>query len=182
MAPHTLLIDREEAHCGGVHLAWPRIKRVIAHQWELGRPEMAWLCFCPPEAVRISRVGPIHLAHGGEWARCRELESLCWDLPPLQGTLRIRGKAIALRPDFERPGRWRALTEREAINAERVLPAYAPVLTQPCSDRWSGLLREISGEPLMRIGHASTAGRERILLDYAQRRAEARRAIEAAVA
>ena len=147
MAPHTLLIERQEATAPvqGGRVAWPRIKRVIAHQWELGRPELAWLCFCPPEAVRITRVGPVHLAHGGDWAYGRELESLRWKLLyPIP--LSIRGKAVAVGPDLERPCCWRALSEWEATNTESV----GEVLLQ---------VPELGGlTPLGAVPHCSVAG------------------------
>jgi hypothetical protein len=170
MAPHTLLIDRGEGHSAGVHIAWPRIKKVIAHQWELGTAEMAWLCFCPLEAVRISQVGPVHLAHGSEWAESRELESLRWKLL-YPAPLAIRGKAIAVRPDHTRPGGWRALTEWEASNAEQVLRAYSEKLTPSTSDRWQGLLWRIHGQWARRFLLASPQEREKILAAFAQHEA-----------
>ncbi|MGB5135422.1 MAG: hypothetical protein WBN89_09650 [Prochlorococcaceae cyanobacterium] len=175
MAPHTLLIERAESH----GIAWPRIKKVVAHQWELGIPEMAWLCFCPPEAVRITRVGPVHLAHGGDWARCRELESLRWKLLyPIP--LSIRGKAIAVRPDRERPGCWRALSEWEASNAERVFRAHGLMLNQPSADRWHGLRMQIHGEWSRRLYLArSDEQREAALTAFALHRAEVKRAARA---
>jgi hypothetical protein len=135
MAPHTLLIERQEssAPVPGGRCAWSRIQQVIAHQWELGLPELGWLCFCPPEEIRLNRIGPIHLAHAREWAIGRELESLRWKLL-YPAPISIRGKAVAVRPDQDRLGGWRALTWWEAINAHRVLRAYSLPLTQPASD------------------------------------------------
>jgi hypothetical protein len=183
MAPHTLLIERQEATAPvqGGRVAWPRIKRVIAHQWELGRPELGWLCFCPPEAVRFNRIGPIYLAHAREWAHGRELESLRWKLL-YPAPLSIRGKAVAVQPDRERPGYWRALSEWEAINAERVLRRFCEPLVQPCSDRWEGLKWQISGEPLLQLARSSATEREQILQEFALQRAAARQAAAARAA
>lgn len=138
MAPHTLLIDREEgpAPVPGGRIAWPRIKRVIAHQWELGLADLGWLCLCPPREVRFSRIGPVYLAHAREWAYGQELESLRWKLL-YPSPVSIRGKAVAVRHDRDRRGSWRALTQWEAINAEQVLRAYSLPLTQPSSCCWS---------------------------------------------
>lgn len=178
MAPHTLLIDRGEGFGGGVHVAWPRIKRVIAHQWELGRPELGWLCFCPPEAIRFNRVGPVYLAHAREWAVTRELESLRWKLL-YPAPLPIRGKAVAVRPDRERPGCWRALTEWEAINAERVLRHYCEPLTQPDCDRWDGLRQQMGGRDHDRAFRAkSPEARDAVMLQIARERLAARQARE----
>jgi hypothetical protein len=180
MAPHTLLIDRDEstAPAAGGRVAWPRIKRVIAHQWEMGRLDLAWLCFCPPEAVRITRVGPVYLAHGGDWAYGRELESLRWKLL-YPSPLSIRGKAVAVRPDRERPGCWRALSEWEAINAERVLRAHGLMLTQPASDRWQGLRQQLHGEWARRFPLGSPQEREELLMAFAEHQLQARQAVSA---
>ena len=168
MAPHTLLIDRGERISPSISLAWPRIRSVIAHQWELELADLAWICRCPPEAITISRCGPIHIAHGGLWARARELESLRW---ALVDPLVISGTAMAIRPDHERPGCWRALTSWEASNALLVLQARSEPITQPCCCRWSRLRMQLSGPWLSRISRAATtAERERILCSYAQQR------------
>ena len=46
-------------------------------QWELSNAELAGLCSCPVDALRFSRVVPVHLAHGAvpgpawrRWIRC----------------------------------------------------------------------------------------------------------------
>jgi hypothetical protein len=177
MAPHTLLIEREEATAPvlGGRVAWPRIKRVIAREWAMSRAELAAEIGCPPEAVRFNRVGPVHLAHAREWAIGRELESLRWQLLyPVP--LSIRGKAVAVRPDRERPGCWRALTEWEAANAERVLRAYGPMLTQPCSDRWQGLRAQLHGAWARRFPLGSPQEREELLMAFAEHQLQVQQA------
>ncbi|MFO7788632.1 MAG: hypothetical protein R6W87_12855 [Halospina sp.] len=174
MAPHTLLIDRGKAFSGGDHIAWPRIKRVIAHQWDMDRLDLVWLCFCPPEAVRFNRVGPVYLAHAGEWALTGQLESRCWKLL-YPSPLSIRGKAVAVRPDRECPGYWRAPTEWEAINAERVLKHLCQPLTQPDCDRWDGLGRQMLGHERDRELRARTPEElDAVMLEIAQQRLAAR--------
>ena len=57
-------------------------------RWELSRSELAEFCSCPVDALRFSRVGPVHLAHGGAWARLDALVSLRWpflDAPAIHG-------------------------------------------------------------------------------------------------
>ncbi len=174
MAPHTLLIDRGEAVSGGVPVAWPWIRSVIAHRWDLSTADLAWLCHCPIEAVVISRVGPVHIAHGGAWARVRELESLSWSLVE---PVSISGKALAIRPDHENGG-WRALTSWEAGNAERVLRGHGGEITQPTSRCWERLEQQLSGERLARYVSATWRERLEILRTFAVERAEAKRQAE----
>ena len=81
----------------------------VAH-WELSRSELAGFCGCPVDALRFSRVGPVHLAHGGAWARLEALVSLRWpflDAPavggsppcPIAGALELRaGSGL---PEFD---------------------------------------------------------------------------------
>jgi hypothetical protein len=111
--------------------------------WELSRSELAGFCGCPVEALRFSRVGPVHLAHGGAWARLEALDSLRW---PFLDAPVIHGRAVAVRPvlgssGVNRPGQapsgslaplWRALDPWEAENALWALRRYVLPL-QPLS-------------------------------------------------
>ncbi|MFO7630842.1 MAG: hypothetical protein R6W06_15295, partial [Prochlorococcaceae cyanobacterium] len=132
MAPHILLIDRGESVVSGALISWPRIRSVIAHQWEMSAEMLIWLCHCPPEALTISRLGPIHIAHGGSWAQSQELESLRWGY--LDRPL-IHGKAVGIRPDPCNGG-WRALSSWEASNAQRVLSEHGSPITQRSCRIW----------------------------------------------
>jgi hypothetical protein len=103
--------------------------------WELSRSELAGFCGCPVEALRFSRVGPVHLAHGGAWARLEAPDSLRW---PFLDAPVIHGPAVAVRPvdgssGVTRPGQdldgcgapaWRALDPWEAENALWALRRY----------------------------------------------------------
>jgi len=84
------------------------------------------------EALRFSRVGRVHLTHGGAWARLEALDSLHW---PFLDVPVIHGPAVEVRPvlgsgGVDRPGRdpggcgalaRRALDPWEAENALWVL-------------------------------------------------------------
>ncbi len=114
----------------------------MAH-WELSRSELAGFCGSPVDALRFSWVGPVHLAHGGVWARLEAFDSL--RLPFLDAPL-IHGPAVAVRPVFgsggvNRPGQapsrwlaplWRALDPWEAENEVWALRRYV-LLLQPLS-------------------------------------------------
>ena len=63
--------------------------------WELSRSELAGFCGCPVEALGFSRVGRVHLAHGGAWDRLEALDSLRW---PFLDVPVIHGPAVAVRP------------------------------------------------------------------------------------
>jgi hypothetical protein len=96
--------------------------------WELSRSELAGFCGCPVEALGFSRVGRVHLAHGGGWDRLEALDSLRW---PFLDVPVMHGPAVAVRPvsgsgGVDRPGQdpgdrealaWRALDPWEAQNA-----------------------------------------------------------------
>jgi hypothetical protein len=129
MVPSILLIHRHEWHGhewqGG---QCTRIEPLQVEQWALSRSELAGYCGCPVAALRCSRVGPVHLAHGGVWARLEALDSLRW---PFLDAPVIHGPAVAVRPVLGsggvlRPGQdldgcgapaWRALDSWEAQNA-----------------------------------------------------------------
>ncbi len=91
MAPSILLVHRHQWSGGPC----TRIEPQPVEHWELSWPELAGLCGCPVEALRFSRLGPVHLAHGGSWARLEALDSLRW--PFLDASV-IHGRAVAVRP------------------------------------------------------------------------------------
>ena len=117
-------------------MAWPqaqggqctRIEPQPVEHWELSRSELAGFCGCPVEALGFSRVGRVHLAHGGAWDRLEALDSLRW---PFLDVPVIHGPAVAVRPvlgsgGIDRPDQdldgcgapaWRALDPWEAQNA-----------------------------------------------------------------
>jgi len=147
MAPSVLLIHRHQWHGHQWHghgwhgHGWHggQVTRIeplpLAHR-ELSGAELAGLCGCPLQALRFSRVGPVHLAHGGDWARLEALDSLRW---PFLDAPAIHGPAVAVRPvrgsrGLDRPGQdpgdsmaaaWRALDPWEAGNALWVLRRHA---------------------------------------------------------
>ena len=132
MAAYTLLIHRHQFRHGQV----TRVALQTAQQGAMALSELAGHCHCPLEALSFTRVGPVHLAHGGAWARLEALDSLRW--PLLDGPV-IHGPAVAVRPVLGGdgpdllPGSWRALREWEATNALWVLQRYAePLLPLSC--------------------------------------------------
>ena len=90
MSLHLLLISRQQVG----YACFSRIKPVIAPQPEPDTKLLSWLIECPEQALEFSRIGPIEIAHGGEWARRRHLDSLRW---PLLGGSVIHGRAVGLR-------------------------------------------------------------------------------------
>jgi hypothetical protein len=119
MVPSMLLVHRHQWQGGQC----TRIEPQPVEQWELSRFELAGFCGCPLRALGFSRVGPVHLAHGGVWARLEALDSLRW---PFLDAPVIHGPAVAVRPvvgsgGVHRPGQdpggskvptWRALDPR----------------------------------------------------------------------
>jgi hypothetical protein len=70
MVPSILLVQRHQWSGG----QWQggqctRIEPQPVERWELSFDELAGFCGCPVAALRFSRVGPVHLAHGGAWMR-----------------------------------------------------------------------------------------------------------------
>jgi len=144
MVPAILLVHRHEWHGHQLQSGQcTRIEPQPVEHWELSRSELAGFCGCPVDALRFSRVGPVHLAHGGAWARLEALDSLRW--PFLHAPV-IHGPAVAVRPVLDsggvhRPGQdaggsgapaWRALDPWEAENALWALRRYVLPL-QPLS-------------------------------------------------
>jgi hypothetical protein len=89
MVPSVLLVHRHQwqGHewSGG---QCTRIEPQRVEHWELSSDELAGLCGCPVRALGFSKVGPVHLAHGGAWARLEALDSLRWpflDAPVIHG-------------------------------------------------------------------------------------------------
>ena len=98
--------------------------------------ELAGYCCCPIESLSFCRVGPVHLAHGGAWARLEAADSLRW---PFLDAPVIHGPAVAVRPVLGGdgidlvPGSWRALSAWEASNALWVLRRHVePLLPLSC--------------------------------------------------
>ena len=120
MIPYTLLLCCPDGGQSPIRLQELTLQE---DQWSLSPEQLAAWCHCPAEALQIDRVGPVHLAHGGQWAKVRELPVLQWPLLHPHGLpLVINGPAIAVRPD--QPGHggsghgdWRALSHWEARNA-----------------------------------------------------------------
>ena len=88
MVPSILLVHRQGGQC-------TRIEPQPVKHWELSSAELAGFCGCPVDALRFSRVGPVHLAHGGAWARLEAPDSLRW---PFLDAPVIHGPAVAVRP------------------------------------------------------------------------------------
>jgi hypothetical protein len=139
MVPSVLLVHRHQWSGGQC----TRIQPQPVEHWQHSHSELAEFCGCPAEALRFSRVGPVHLAHGGAWARLEALDSLRW---PFLDAPVIHGPAVAVRPvlgcgGVDRPGQdpggsgapaWRALDPWEAENALWALRRYVLPL-QPLS-------------------------------------------------
>jgi hypothetical protein len=139
MVPSILLVHRHQWSGGQC----TRIEPQPVEHWELSSAELDGICGCPVDALRFSRVGPVHLAHGGAWARLESLDSLRW---PFLDAPVIHGPAVAVRPvlgsgsanctgqDPDGCGApaWRALDPWEAENALWALRRYVLPL-QPLS-------------------------------------------------
>jgi hypothetical protein len=139
MVPSVLLIHRHQWQSGQC----TRIEPQPVERWELSCDQLAGICGCPVEALGFSRVGPVHLAHGGAWARLEAPVSLRW---PFLDAPVIHGPAVAVRPvlgsgSANCPGQdpdvcgapaWRALDPWEAENALWALRRYVLPL-QPLS-------------------------------------------------
>ncbi|MCP9915552.1 hypothetical protein [Cyanobium sp. ATX 6F1] len=74
MSIHLLLISREERPSH----AFSRIRLVIAPTPDLDHTLLSCVVGCPPEELEFTRVGPVEVAHGGQWAKKRQLDSLHW--------------------------------------------------------------------------------------------------------
>jgi len=154
MVPSSVLIRRHQYSQG----QFTRIDPLRVSGWLLPLAELAEHCRCPIEALRFSRVGPVHLAHGGTWAQLEALDSLRW---PLLDRPVIHGPAVAVRPLLARdqfardgvtgtgpaPGSWRALSPWEASNAQWMLAEYTGPLMPPSCPVDEAFLRSL-GWPL----------------------------------
>ena len=156
MVPSVLLVHRHQWQGhewqGG---QCTRIEPLPVEHWELSRSELAGFCGCPVGALRFSRVGPVHLAHGGAWARLEAPDSLRW---PFLDAPVIHGPAVAVRPVVgsgggNRPGQdhggcgapaWRALDAWEAENALWALRRYVLPLQPLSSPVDQAFLRSIA--------------------------------------
>ena len=98
MVPSVLPVHRHQWHGhewqGG---QCTRIEPQPVEHWELSSDELAGFCGCPVGALGFSRVGPVHLAHGGAWARLESPDSLRW---PFLDAPVIHGPAVAVRQVF----------------------------------------------------------------------------------
>ena len=126
MPPGACLLHRAAREQRGGQCT--RIEPQPVEHWELSSAELAGLCGCPVDALHFSRVGPVHLAHGGAWARPEAPDSLRW---PFLDAPVIHGPAVAVRPVLGSSGAdrlgqdpggsgapaWRALDPWEAQNA-----------------------------------------------------------------
>ncbi|MCP9915253.1 hypothetical protein [Cyanobium sp. ATX 6F1] len=130
MSIHLLLISREERPS----FSFSRLRLVIAPTPELDLATLSWMIDCPAKAIEFTRVGPVELAHGGQWAKRRQLDSLRW---PFLDQPVIHGRAIGLRMGARWPGEsachepfaMRPLTEWEGRNALRWLRDEAQPLS-----------------------------------------------------
>jgi hypothetical protein len=138
MVPSVLLVHRHQSHSSQC----TRIEPQPVEHWELSSDELAGFSGCPVDALRFSRVGPVHLAHGGAWARLEAPDSLRW---PFLDVPVIHGPAVAVRPVLGSSGAdrlgqdpggcpaWRALDPWEAQNALWALRRYVlPLQSLSC--------------------------------------------------
>lgn len=123
MSSQVLLISRQEI----ANRASTKLKLVSAPGFGLDVATLAWWLDCPQSQIEFSRVGPIELVHGGDWAWLRQLESLRW---PYLGQCVIHGRAIGLRLGLPGPVPIRGLTDWEAANALACFQRLAAPLIQ----------------------------------------------------
>ena len=164
MALQILLIQRKLiAHS---ELAYSAIKAHVPPEPVLGPELLCWLCFCPPEALTISKIGPIVVAHGGTWAKARELESLHW---PLLGGTAIHGKAVGLSRQ-QRDGEHEALSESEALHAQRILWRHSSALIQSRSRIHHAFEQGLPWDELQHFRASDLAGQAEIVQQSRLRR------------
>jgi hypothetical protein len=164
MALQILLIQRKLI--ANSELAYSAIKAHVPPEPVLGPELLCWLCFCPPEALTISKIGPIVVAHGGAWAKARELESLHW---PLLGGTAIHGKAVGLSRQ-QRDGEHEALSESEALHAQRVLARHCSALVQSCCPIHQAFEQGLPWDELVHFRASDLAGQAEIVQQSRQRR------------
>lgn len=168
MAPHILMIQRTTLPWSD-H-AYGSIKSQLIHDEVMPAELLAWFCQCPLDAITAWRVGPIWIAHGGEWAERHELESFRW--PHLGGSV-IHGKAIGVMPD-QHMGGWRALTEGEADRALVVLWRFMGGLTQSSAPADHSFTVTLSHHQLVAYRAADEAGKLEFRRKVARERRELR--------
>ena len=159
MTSFTVLLSRSEDGQGPVRLSQP-----VVPDWLISPEQMAAWCRCPIEALQIDRAGPVYFAHGGEWAKARELTTLRWPLLYPHGLpLEISGPAVAVRPSRRQRGSWRALTSNEAANAYWVLRWHQlPIPLNEPADLW--LRRQLHAPQLNAYYEAKWRGDEAAML------------------
>lgn len=162
MASFLLFIERQTRPAAGASCG---IRRQPAPCGQISRELLAWLCFCPEPALEVSRIGPVWIAHGGDWARARELESFHW--PHLGGT-RIHGKAVAVGRGSH--GCWAAFSEAEALRSQSVLLRHC---TRPeassCPVHWA-IERSLCWADRVRFRAASPAEKARLISEQRRQR------------
>ncbi len=144
MSIHLLLISREERPSH----AFSRIRLVVCPTPDLDHTLVSCLVGCPPEELKFTRVGPVEVAHGGQWAKKRQLDSLRW---PFLDRPVIHGPAVGLRLGVRWPGEcacqeplaMRPLTEWEGRSALGWLEGKAEPLGRlhcPVDEAFTGSL------------------------------------------
>jgi len=133
VASQVLLISRQEI----ANRASTKLKLVSTQGFGLDLPTLAWWLDCPQSQIEFSRVGPIELVHGGDWARSRMLESLRW---PFLGQCVFHGRAIGLRLGLPESVPMRGLTDWEATNALSCFQRLAAPLIQGDCPLYGALL------------------------------------------
>lgn len=177
MALNLLLIKREESR----GFAFSRLKLAVAPAPDLDLATLGWIIDCPEEEIEFTRVGPIELAHGGNWAQRHHLDSFRW---PLLDQPVIHGKAVGIRmgvpfpkdPAGLDPLPLRALTEWEGRNGLRWLSDQALPLMLSSSPVHQSFLDSI-GWPLRSEFEAANPARQvQIITEERARRRAARQA------
>lgn len=164
MAPQILLIQRKAlTHSDHVCTA---IGVHVPPEPVLSKELLGWLCFCPPEALTFSMIGPIVVAHGGAWAKARELESLHW---PLLGGTVIHGKAVGVSRRVAE-GQYEALSESEAHHAKRILWKHCSALVQRCCPIHQAFEQGLPWDELQHFRASDLAGQAEIVQQSRQRR------------
>lgn len=177
MALHLLLIKREESR----GFAFSRLKLALAPAPDLELDALGWIIDCPPQVIEFNRVGPIELAHGGNWAQRHHLDSYRW---PLLDQPVIHGQAVGIRIGVPFPKAagghgadcrpLRALTQWEGRNGLRWLSDQALPLKRPSCPIHESFLRSIGWPLRAELGAAGPARQAQIIQQVrAERKAAA---------